>query len=241
MSTNYIEKVLRTQTSGLVGYWPLNEESGTVAYDLSTNAYNATTKNLMRGWNDRRMLAPDGSKCAQFDGSTSAVDFNASSSTDATAEGSLSIWVATPNAQLKGTTAMYIVKFAADGNNLMDLTFDTTAYRFTANNTGQSTSVTSTGLVYNENGDAILPQWHHFAVTWSETNDALNFYVDGVAQTAGSSLGGWSGSMDTDLMCLGSSAYATPANQFTGWMAHFAMWTSILTAAEVRDLAVIGP
>jgi hypothetical protein len=241
MSTNYIEKVLNTQKSGLVGYWPLNEESGTTAYDLSGNGYNATSKGLLRGWNDRRMLAPDGGKCAQFDGTNSAIDFNASSSTDATAEGSLSIWVATPENILSGTTAAYIVKFAADANNLMDLTFDTTAYRFTADNTGQSTSVTSTGLVYNENANAISPQWHHFVVTWSETNDALNFYVDSIAQTAGSSLGGWSGSMDTDLMCLGSSAYATPANQFTGWMAHFAMWTPILTQAEVDDLYFIGP
>ena len=37
MSTNYIEKVLRTQASGLIAYWPLNDEQGTTAIDLSDN------------------------------------------------------------------------------------------------------------------------------------------------------------------------------------------------------------
>jgi hypothetical protein len=242
MSTNYIEKVLLTQKSGLIGYWPLNEESGTTALDLSGNGYNATTKNVVRGWNDRRMLALDGSKCTQFDGSTTAIDISGMSASEPTTEGSLSIWIATPQTQLAGTTKMQIIKMAADANNFIDLTFDTTAYRFNAAYEGGGTDKNiNSPLVYNENAAMISPQWHHFVMTWSATGDALNFYVDGVAQTAATSLGTWSGSMDTDLMVLGSSAYATPADQFTGWMAHFALWTPILSQTEVDTLYDIGP
>lgn len=242
MSTNYMEKVLLTQKSGLIGYWPLNEESGTTALDYSSNGYNATTKNVVRGWNDRRMLALDGNKCAQFDGSTTAIDVSNASDDEPTTEGSLSVWVATPQAQLAGTTAMYIATLDADANNYIRLSFDTTAYRFTAAYAGGGSAQTVTSpLVYNNSVAAELPTWHHFVMTWSATNDALNFYVDSVAQTAATSLGTWSGSMDTDLMVLGSSAYATPANQFTGWMSHFALWTPILSQTEVDTLYDIGP
>lgn len=241
MSTSYIEKVLLTQKSGLIGYWPLYEESGTSAIDLSGNGYNATTASLARGWNDRRMLALDGGKCAQFDGTSSAVDFSGAQTSEPTTEGSASIWVATPENVLSGTTAMQIFKMGVDANNYMDLTFDTTAYQFKADYKAGGTSKSITKKVYNENANAALPQWHHFVATWSATGDALNFYVDGVAQTAASSLGTWAGSMDTDLMCLGTSAYATPADQFTGWLAHFALWTPILSQSEVDELYDIGP
>ena len=241
MSTNYIEKVLRTQASGLIAYWPLNDEQGTTAIDLSDNGYNATSTGLVRGWNDRRMLAPDGSKCAQFDGTSSLVNVYAAQASQPTTEGSLSIWVATPQANLEGTTKMQIVKMGVDANNYVDLTFDTTAYRFAAAYAGGGTAQTITSpLVYNENDAFALPQWHHFVMTWSATNDALNFYVDGSAQTAASSLGTWSGNMASTLMVVGSSS-TTAADQFTGWMAHFALWTPILTQTEVDTLFRIGP
>jgi len=241
MSTSYIEKVLLTQKTGLEIYLPLDEESGTTAFDRSLEGNNATTKGLARGWNDRRMLAPDGGKCAQFDGSTTAIDFNGASSDISTTEGSISIWVAVPNAQLTDTTAMYIVKCAADANNYIDLSFDTTANQFKFDYKAGGTSVSSTGKVYNRHGALHLPEWHHFVGTYSATNDAVNLYIDGVAQTAGDTLGTWSGSFDTDLMCLGSSAYATPADQYTGWMAHFAWWSPILSQSEVDNLYKIGP
>lgn len=239
--SNYIEKVKRMQNSSFVGYWPLNEESGAAAYDLSPNGYNATSANLVRGWNDRRMLAPDGGKCAQFDGSTTYIDFYSAIGSEPTTEGSLSIWVATPEANLKGTTLMQIVKMGVDANNFIDLEFDTTAYRFNADyKAGGSSKNIVSPLVYNENGAAILPEWHHFVMTWSATNDAVNFYVDGVAQTAVDTLGTWAGAMASTAMVVGSSS-TTAADQFTGWMAHLGIWSAILAQTEVDDLYVIGP
>jgi hypothetical protein len=237
-----MEKVKRIQTSGLIGYWPLDEERGTAALDHSSNGYNATSASLMRGWNDRRMLAPDGSKCAQFNGSTSLVNLYAAQPSEPTTEGSLSIWVATPQENLSGTTAMEIIRLGADANNAINFRVDTTAYRFGAAYTAASTvkAVTSP-LLYNMSGGAALPDWHHFVFTWSATNDAATLYVDSVVQTAATSLGTWSGSMNSDLMVLGSSAIGTPADQFTGWMAHFALWTPILTQTEVDMLYDIGP
>lgn len=235
--SSYIEKVKRTQSSSFVAYWPLNEERGTTAYDLSGNGYNATSTALMRASIDGRVRAPDGSECAQFDGSTSLVNIYAAQGSEPTTEGSLSIWVATEDLYLGGTTLMQIIKMGADANNFIDLTFDTTAYRYQAyyKAGGTSKSIVSP-LVYNV---GYPPQWHHFAMSWSATNDALNFYVDGVAQTAVSSLGTWAGSMASTLMVVGSSS-TTAADQFTGYMAHLAVWSAILTQSEVDELYNAG-
>ena len=84
MSTNYQEKVKRMHSSSWVGYWPLDEESGTTVYNhvtpsvtpiTTTPAQNGTSANLVRTSAGRgEMLAPDGGKCARFDGSTSYID-----------------------------------------------------------------------------------------------------------------------------------------------------------------------
>jgi len=236
--SSYIDRVLRTQSSSFAGYWPLNDESGTVALDWSKADNNATSASLMRKPADRDFLAPDGSKCAKFDGTASVVNFYTATSTAIETEGSMSIWVATPTAKLKGTTLMQIVKMGADANNLIDITFDTTAYRFSGIYTGNSTSDTIVSpLVYNT---AYGADWHHFVMTWSKTAEALNFYVDSVAQTAAATLGVFTGNFAATLMCLGASS-TTVADLFTGWLSHFALWNgAILSQSEVDDLYKIG-
>jgi hypothetical protein len=237
MSSSYIQKVLRTQNSSFVGYWPLNEESGTVAYDLSPNGYNGTSSGLLRAATDRNKLAPDGSKCAKFDGSASYINIYSAIGSEPTTEGSLSVWAACENANLAGTTKMQIIKLAADANNFIDLTFDTTAYRFNAAYEGGGTDKNiNSPLLYNVGYGA---QWHHFVMTWSATNDALNFYVNGSAQTAATSLGTWAGAMASTLMVVGSSS-TTAADVWNGWLAHLGIWSAILTQTEVDELYKIG-
>ena len=77
MSTSYIQKMERTYNSSFVGLWPLDEESGTVAYDISPNGYNGVSSGLLRSNIQRGFLAPDGGKCAQFDGSASYINLYA--------------------------------------------------------------------------------------------------------------------------------------------------------------------
>ena len=252
MSTNYIEKVKRTQGSSFVGYWPLNEERGTTVFNAvkpliwgdTTPESNGTSSGLVRTPATAGFLAPDGGKCAQFDGSVSYIDMVSALSSSATDIGSLSIWVATPQANLTTATKMQIWKFAAAGaDNFIDLTYDTTSYRFNAAYECNTTDVSvNSSLVYNVDGGSQSPEWHHFGVTYADTNagDALTLYVDGKAETAVSSLGEFTGSFATTTMVLGTSA-TTPADQFTGWLSHFAWWSVILTAAEMRDLAKAGP
>jgi hypothetical protein len=241
MSSNYEEKLLRIGDD-LVGYWPLKEESGTSAIDLSDNAYNATTSALVRVPATRGFTGPDGGRCAQFDGSSSYVDLSTASSSSANAEGTISVWVAVPQANLAGTTKMQVVFLSADTANTIGIDFDTTAYRFSGDYFAGGTYSTTTApnLIYNVDGGKQEPEWHHLALSYSATNDEAILYVDGAASTAASSLGTWAGAFGSTVTCLGTSKLAG-ADQFTGWMAHMAWWSSPLSADEVKELAKIGP
>jgi hypothetical protein len=244
MSTNYQEKVKRIRSTALVGYWPLDETSGTVALDHSTNGYNGTSSGLVRVPATRGFLAPDGGRCAQFDGSSSYVDINAASSSSANAELTFAIWVAVPEAQLSGTTKMQVALCAADSANQIGIDFDTTAQRFSGDyfaGAGDATYSTTTGaLVYNDYWSKGYPEWHHLAITVSATADEAILYVDGSASTAASSLGTWTGAFGSTITCLGTSKLAG-ADQFTGWMAHAAWWSTPLTQSEIEELYKIGP
>ena len=249
MSTNYIEKVKRMNSSSWVGYWPLNEESGTTVFNAvtpsvtpitTTPAQNGTSANLVRKPGTAGFLSPDGGVCAQFDGSTTYIDMIDALSSSATTVGTMAIWAATPQANLKGTTKMNVWLFAVDGNNVLNLAFDTTAYRYRVAHIGNTSSKTSnSSLVYNVDGGQQDPEWHHFAMTYAD-GGTLRFYVDGVAQTAATTIGTWSGTFNSAKMVLGSDN--TSINDpFKGWMSHF-VWSNVeFTAAEVKELATAGP
>ena len=238
MSTSYIQKMERVQSSSFVGLWPLDEESGTTAYDISPNGYNATSSGLLRSNLQRSFLAPDGGKCAQFDGSASFVNLYGAIAKEPTTIGSISVLVAVPTANLKDTTKMQIITLKYDAQNYIDITFDTTAYRFNgAYEAGNTLDSVNSDLVYNV---AYGPQWHQFGLTWDAANNKLKFFVDGLQQgSTQESLGTWTGAMASTTMVLGSSS-TTAANVLTGYAARLGIWSVVLPAATMQDLAVIG-
>ena len=249
MSTNYMEKVKRQQSSSWVGYWPLNEESGTVVYNhVSPSGYpgdttpeqNGTSVSLVRNSASRSFLAPDGSKCATFDGSASLINMVAALSSSAISPGTMAAWAAIPEANLSGTTMMRLWYFGVDGNNLLALEFDTVAQQMKALHVSAAgTSKTSTGKVYNDYWQKGVPLWHHYAMTYTSAG-TMQFYIDGKAQTAASTLGTMAGTFATTLMCLGSD-HTTISDPFTGHMAHF-VWSNVAYSAdEVALLADARP
>lgn len=229
---DYKERVKRIGSSDFVAYWPLQEESGTVAYDLSANGYNATSANLVHS---RKVLGIDGLPCAEFNGSTSYIDVYGILADEPTTEGTVSLWAATPDANIGDTTAMYLVYLAVNSNNFIRIYFDTTANQFNGTyKAGGTASSVNGGLLYNIGYGA---EWHHFALTWSATGDAVKFYQDGVQQgTTQSSLGTWSGSIAEATSVVGSSS-TTAADQFTGWMQHLAIWGAALSDDDIAELA----
>ena len=245
MSTNYIEKVKRIRTGDLMAYWPLNEQSGTAVLDVSSNGENATSASLVRIPSTRGFTAPDGGRCAQFDGSASIINVTGTySSTIAVAEGTLQAWVAVPSSALGGTTKAQIVLLAADTANQIGIDFDTTANRFSGDyfaGAADATYSTTYGqLVYNDYWAPGTPTWHHLALVYSKAADSVVLYVDSVASTACASLGAWTGAFGSTLTNIGSSV-STGADDFTGYISHVAWWKAPLTAKEVEELYKVGP
>ncbi|HEB26272.1 MAG TPA: hypothetical protein ENI05_00655 [Porticoccus sp.] len=156
--------------------------------------------------------------------------------------GSISLLVAVPQANLAGTTKMQIITLNYDAQNYIDITFDTTAYRFNgAYEAGNTLKSVNSGLVYNVDGGPQYPEWHHFGLSWTSAGDALKFYVDGLQQgSTQTSLGTWTGAMASGTMVLGSSSSSSAADVLTGYIARVGIWSVVLPAATMQDLAVIG-
>ena len=244
MSTNYIEKVKKIRSSDLMAYWPLNEESGTAVLDHGPNGENATSASLVRIPATRGFTAPDGGRCAEFDGSASIIDVTGTySSTIAIAEGTVQAWVAMPSSGLGGTSKAQVILLAADTANQIGIDFDTTANRFSgdyfAGAADATYSTTNSQLVYNDHWSA-TPKWHHLALVYSKAADSVVLYVDAVASTACASLGAWTGAFGSTLTTIGSSV-STGADLFTGYISHVAWWKAPLTSAEVEELYKAGP
>jgi hypothetical protein len=152
--------------------------------------------------------------------------------------GTMAAWAAVPQANLAGTTKMTLWYFAVNGTYEIEVSFDTAAYRFKAEHNANQPKTSTSSLVYNVDGGEQAPEWHHYAITFADGGTLL-FYIDGVAQTAVTGLGTWSGTFASDLMCLGAASTAA-ADPFNGWMSHFVWNHAIFTADEMRELAKAG-
>lgn len=250
MSTSYDKKALRT--SNLIAYWPMNEESGTVVHDMGPNGFNGVSAGLIRVPGKRSFLGPDGSRCALFESASSDINLIAAAPSSSTVKswgkgsqttGSIAVWVAIPQNNLKGTTRMDVCRFAVDDNNEIEIYFDTSAYRFAMLYNGGGTGVTNnSSLAYNIDGGSQNPQWHHLCMTY--TTATMLTYLDGDVETdeADTTSSTWSGNYATNLMNVGvTSTTATTSSFFNGYMKGFLWSGAQLSAAEVKGLATAGP
>jgi hypothetical protein len=222
-----------------IAYWVLDEKSGTVAYDMVSGRVAGAQNGAHTGVTLGQPGIGDGRTAPFYDGTN---DFtNVHSAAFAAAfnggEGSLSIWARVANAGVwTDGTQREIVRFAADGNNYLDL------YRAPPNN-----RIT---MLYNAGGtlenvaiDGLTTvDWMHWVVTWSASagvNGEVKVYLNG-AQTGATqtALGVWVGALAAASTCIG--AFSTvPAAVWNGYLDHCAVWDRPLLSTEVAGLAVI--
>jgi hypothetical protein len=237
--SSYTEKVRRIKNTSLAAYWPMNEYTGTTAFDLgsqwATNGENGTYTACTLA----SRYAPDGSPAPYFDGSTSKLNVYVAASEDSTLAGTVSAWFMCEKDYLDGTTLGRIFSMGVDANNVVLLEKTATANTLRAAYIAGGTTDHVSPTLYTQ-GPNQYGEWHHIAMTYSVTDDALIVYLDG-AKTGStqSTLGTWSGSVASTIYVIGASA-TTPSNVFKGWIAHVAQWTSVLTADEISELAKIG-
>lgn len=129
-------------------------------------------------------------------------------------------------------TERRLVTLFADSSNLSYLRRTTTnnqlSWQYTAGGTSKTVTLTTAGPV----------GWQHIALTISKTADQMIAYING-AQTGATQtgLGTWVGALSNTRTVLGASI-TTPLTVWSGYLAHAALWSTPLSAAQVAALAV---
>jgi len=213
-----------------IAYWIMGEASGTTALDATgnsrTGAYTAVTLG-QTGIGDSRTSA-------SFDGSTSYVNIYTASLAGAFngQEGSMSIWGKVSGSGVwTDAAARRLIYLAVDANNRISFV------KPTANN--------EIDWLYNAGGTSKAggvvsfspTAFFHLGLTWSKAADQVKFYVNGVQSGATvTGLGTFAGSLATTTTLIGAISQA-PANVWSGTLAHAAVWTTPLSAAQMLALA----
>jgi hypothetical protein len=233
LGQSYSDKVLNTENANLIAYWRLSEASGTVADNYQgTAARDAAYSNCTLG----ETGIGDGLTSAKFDGSLSYVNTYTTSLRDALngAEGSMAIW-AKINSATEWTDGLnhWFVRFYGGSNDYIAF--------------GKPTTSSKVNWYYKAGGVSVIPgktslsstDWMHFAMSWSKSADQVRAYYNGVeiSGSPATGLGTWAGTLANGNTQIGA-AYIVGWVWY-GWLAHAALWTSVLTPAQVATLATV--
>ena len=228
----YIDKVLGFSP---IAYWPLNETSGTTADNAEgtaardgTYARNVTTMTTGTG-------IGDGNTAPNFNGSNDVVDIYSASlnSVFNGAEGTAIIWLK-PSAIGIWSDGLshYFLRVASDsGNNQHYLTknpSDNLQFGFIHGGTFKAQD-----LDVSSNAD----EWHFYALLWSELGDFGRAIQNTTVLADVTGLGVWAGALDVNNCAVGGHRPAAP--QWSGQLAHCAIWDVLLSPEQLVDLATI--
>jgi len=229
--TPYSDKVLGTEAANLLAYWRLQEASGTDADNYEgTAARDGTYTGVTLG----QTGIGDGLTCPLFDGANDYVDIYSISLRDAFdgATGTLAIWGKVSGVGVwSDDTIRRLVNLRVNSDNFVQILkrgsgSDDLRWSYKAGGTQEDVDLTTT-----------TTDWFHAAITWSVAADEVKAYFNG-SQTGSTQtgLGTWVGSIVEDGTNIGALT-ETPTFVWDGYLAHWAVWTKALTAAQISSLA----
>jgi type II secretory pathway pseudopilin PulG len=212
----------------LVGWWKLDETSGTTAADSSVSGNSGTLVN---------MSAPSCWGAGQignaliFDGTNDHVTLPIGSVINLLTNSTIATWV---NWSGSGSSWQHIWDFGTGTTYYMFLTPNNSAnqMRFAITRTGSAGEEQTTYTTALPSGG-----WHHVAVTIDADNHIHKLYLDGslVAQKTSANLKP-SDLGNTDKNYLARSNYAADP-YFNGFLDDVRIYSGVLTAAEILQLA----
>lgn len=228
---SYTRKVLGIESANLIAYWPLGEASG-------TNADNAEGTAARDGTYDGVTLGQtgigDGNTAPLFDGTNDFVNiFSASLETALNGdEGTISLWCKFLNAGvLTDGAARRIFNINAGADDNLSIYKNTTdnqlIYVFEGGGTLQGQTIAVTSI-----------DWFHVAMSWSIANGEVKQYLNGNLENTDGSASAWTGTFNANYVVIGADD-VTPAQDWSGWLAHCAIWTKPLSDANVLTLATV--
>ncbi|HUB79539.1 MAG TPA: S8 family serine peptidase [Bryobacteraceae bacterium] len=210
-------------TSGLLGYWPFDEDSGSVAHDQSGNGYNASLS--QSSWTVGLFGYAVNFNGVSSQGVTSSIPFGSSFS--------ISAWV---NPTVTSQTAYAAVAQAESLTGLfLGVDSSGTQYKFVVDSGAGSTgSCAFMGVVSGcAQGGTISSGWHLATGTYDGTTG--NLYVDGVLVASDTFTAPGSASLALSI----ARNYVSGA-VWNGILDDLRLYSRALTAEEVSNLYVLG-
>jgi len=209
---------------GPIAYWIMGEAEGGAAIDqINSPAQDGTYTGVTLG----QAGVGDGNTCPLFDGANDYLGLpNLAINKD---EGTLVVWHKTASGTPIGSG--YVWRYYLDSSNYFYLLIETVdRFLFRRLGNGTTVDVRYAGLA----GTTI---WMSVAITWSVSGNAQNVYVNGVPETQVAGLAAWNGG-NSIVHCVGAFNN-TPTGPINGYLAHMALFNSVLTPAQITDLATV--
>jgi lysophospholipase L1-like esterase len=225
----YSSKVLATQRSGLIAYWPLDDSGGTVARDVSGHGRHGVYTGVTLGQSVPPFVAP------LFD--TDYVNVYSASFRDAFTPLKFSLVLALKIGSV-GWNNLAVGRplyFAVNSSNRVVIQKPNTAggtidVIYTAGGTGKSVSL----------APVIMAGWIVIGLTVDKAADQMKVYRNGVQYgSTVTGLGVWAGTLASTTTVIGASDTAS-LNPWAGHLAHVAVWAdTVLAASEMAAIAAM--
>lgn len=214
-----------------IAYWPLWESSGAVVYDVSPygrhGAYGADAKAPTLGQPGIR----DGRTAILFDGGDYASIYSASLNTAVNKqEGSLFVWVRVSAAgDWTDATARNVIQLGF-GNASTEYVRIT---KTSTNNTMQWSHRVDANVKSISKSDMATTEWFQVGITWSNSNDRLRAYLNGIQVGIDTAAIGTIVNDLDPIRCHVGAQSTTPLIPWKGWAAHAVVFDRELTPTEI--------
>jgi hypothetical protein len=207
--------------AGLVGYWPLDDASGSSAADQSGNGHNGTLNNGPI-WTTGKLGA-----ALSFNGSNTTVDIN-QSVLNTSNSFSVAAWV-----QLSDVSSWHTA-VSQDGTNVSGFYLQLTSsgqFAFSLVNVDSTSSTTTRAL---SKFNPVVNTWYHLVGTYDASAKQSSLYVNGVLQSTVSVPAAWNATGET---VIGRAKWGGgPVDFWPGKIDDVRLYNRAVTASDVTSL-----
>ena len=234
---SYVSTVTSIQPDHLLQYLPMNETSGTNAYDSSGNGRNAVYVNCVV---NRDTGIVSGEKSVRLNGTSSWIGIypttiNTIMDRD---EGSIMLWFYSKASPWGGSGSggvKIMARITYNSDNFIQLAITNT--NLVIDHVSKGVYQSSSTPIADISAAGTSNAWMCIVLTWSTPKNETNIFINGSQVVKTRAYSGWdTGDLDAAYTRLGqmNSAYF-----FNGYLSHWAMWDTSLTRVQVDSLAIV--
>ena len=207
-------------TTGLVGYWPLDDARGLSAADLSGNNHNGKLNNSPV-WTTGKVGA-----ALIFNGLNTAIDIN-TSVLNTSNSFSVAAWVQLADLN-KWHTAV-----SQDGNDISGFFLQFTASSQFAFSLVNSDSTSGTAIRATSKFNPVVNTWYHLVGVYDASAKQSSLYVNGVLQSSQTVPAAWNAGGET---VIGRAKWGGNTDFWNGKIDDVRLYNRALSATDVSDL-----